>query len=49
MEGSATYYDATPQDVDELKIENKTHAEKVGEKGPGETYFGISPSAYVNL
>ena len=49
LEGSATYHDMTPQDVDEGAIDNRTHSE-IHEKSttPEDTYFGLSPSAYVH-
>lgn len=49
MEGSATYHNATPQDQSELVTDLRTHAEVVGEHGPKEPYWSISPSSYVDF
>jgi hypothetical protein len=49
LEGSATYHDMTPQDADECAIDNRTHSE-IHDRSttPEDTYFGLSPSAYVH-
>ena len=49
LDGSATYHDMTPQEVDELAIDNRTHSQiHDKDKTPEPEYFGLSPSAYVH-
>ena len=49
LDGSAAYHNMTPQDTDELAIDNRTHSQMVDkeDKASEHSYFGLSPSAYV--
>ena len=49
LDGSATYHNMTPQDVEENAIDNRTHGEAVdNNKTPEPEYFGLSPQSYVH-
>ena len=49
LDGSATYHNMTPQDVEEHAIDNRTHGEAVdNNKTPEPEYFGLSPKSYVH-
>jgi len=49
LDGSATYHNMTPQDGDDLAIDNRTHSEVIdNNKTPEPEYFGLSPKSYVH-
>lgn len=49
LDGSATYHDMTPQDVDEFPIDNRTFNEVIdNNQTPEPEYFGLSPNSYVH-